>query len=119
MKYIIFFILLFIAGCNETQPSLEFVAVQHVGKGVIDGDACKTLYRKDGHAVTVPSNFKITPFEAIEIAKDKLNYSCSNKLGVQIFSDGKSYHIVRLGLTEDAIVINGTNGAMESIGFMK
>lgn len=119
MKYTVCIILLFIAGCSETQSSLEAVAVQHIGKGIMNGDACKTLYREDGHAVVTPPNFKITPFEAIEIAKKKLGYSCGNKLGAQILSDVKSYHIVRLGVTQDAIVINGMNGAVESKGFME
>ncbi len=119
MKYTICIILLFMAGCNETQSSLDVVAVQHTGKGIMNGDACKTLYREDGHAVVTPPNFKITPFDAIEIAKEKLGYSCENKSGAQILSDGKSYHIVRLGVTRDAIVINGMNGAVESKGFIE
>lgn len=119
MKYIICIILLFITGCGETQSSLEVVAVQHVGRGIMNGDACKTLYREDGRAVETPQNLKITPFEAIEIAKEELGYSCGNKLGAQILSDGKSYYIVRLGITQDAIILNGMNGAVESKGFME
>jgi len=80
----------------------------------MNGDACKTLYRDDDQTVVTPPNFKITPFEAIEIAKEKLEFSCSSKLGAQILSDGKSYHIVRLGVKQEAIIINGINGAVES-----
>ncbi len=103
MKYIICITLLFLAGCGKTQSSLEVVAVQHIGKGIMSNDACKTIYREDGNAVETPHNFKITPFKAIEIAKEELGYSCSNKLGAQILSDGKSYYIVRLGIIQDAI----------------
>lgn len=119
MKYIICIILLIIAGCSETHPNLKLVAVQHVGKGVMNGDPCNTLYREDSKAVVTPPRFKLSPFDAIEIAKENLGYSCGNKLGVQIFSSENSYHIVRLGITKDAIVINGMTGAVESKGFMK
>jgi hypothetical protein len=119
MKYTICSILLFAAGCSETQSNLEVVAVQHIGKGIINDDECLTLYREDGNAVVTPHNFKITPFEAIEIAKEKLKYACGNKLGTKILSDGKAYHIVSLGVAQDAIIINGMNGTVESKGFME
>lgn len=119
MKYIICIILFFLAGCSKTQPNLEVVAWQHIGKGIVNGDACKTLYREDGQAVISPENFKITPFDAIEIAKEKLGYSCGNKFGAQVLANGKSYYIVRLGVIDDAIIINGMSGTVESKGFMK
>ena len=119
MKYIICIILLFMAGCSETHPDLKLVAVQHIGKGIINDDPCKTLYREDGKNVVTPPRFKLSPFDAIEIAKENLGYSCGNKLGAEIFSSESSYHIVRLGNKKDAIVINGMNGSVESKGFMK
>jgi hypothetical protein len=119
MKYAIFVFLFFIAGCSKTQANLEVVAEQHVGKGIMNDYACKTLYREDDHDVITPENFKITPFEAIEIAKEQLGYSCGSKLGAQILSDGKSYYIVRLGVIQDAIIINGMHGTVEANGFMK
>lgn len=118
MKYIVSTILLILAGCSEEKSKFESIAVQHIGRGIMNGDACKTLYRKDENPVEAPFSFKITPFEAIEVAKEQLDYSCLNKLGSEIFSDGKSYYIVRLGIMKDAIIINGSNGKVESKGFM-
>jgi hypothetical protein len=118
VNYAICIMLIFIAGCSESRSNLEEIAVQHTGRGIMNNDACKTLYREDGRAVKTPQNFEISPFDAIIIAKKKLNYSCGNKLGVRILSDGKSYYIVRLGSTQDAIIINGVNGVIESKGFM-
>lgn len=118
MKYAVCIIVVLIAGCSDTQPDFKSVAVQHIGKGIMNGDACKTLYREDGKAVVSPINFKITPFDAIEIAKEELGYSCNNKLGAQILAHGKFYYIVRLSDTEGAIIINGENGSIVSKGFM-
>lgn len=119
MKYAIYVFLFFIVGCSKTQANLELVAVQHIGKGILHGDACKTLYREGGHDVVTPENFKITPFEAVEIAKQKLGYSCGSKFGSQVLADGESYYIVRLGVAQDAIIINGMYGTVESKGFLK
>lgn len=119
MKNVIYFLLFLMIGCSEQETSLELVAVQHIGKGIINGDACKTLYREDGRTIISPEKFRITPFQAIKIAKDELGYSCTNKLGADILSDGKSYFIVRLGVKEDAIIINGTDGTIKSKGFMR
>ena len=112
-------ILLIISGCTKSQPTLEVVAIQHVGKGIMNGDACKTLYREDNDAVISPTNFKITPYEAVKIANEKLGYSCGNKLGAQILADKEHYYIVRLGNVQDAIVISGADGSIVSSGFME
>lgn len=119
VKLTISIILLFLVGCSEKPSGLVVVAVQHIGKGIMKGDACKTLYREDDHAVTTPQNFKISPFEAIGIANEELGYSCTNKFGAQILADEQSYYIVRLGSSQDAIMINGINGVVESKGFME
>jgi len=109
---------LFLFSCSKPQPTLELVANQHIGKGIINNDPCKTLYRDDGNDVVIPRNFKLKPHEAVIIAKQKLGYSCVNKLGAQLFADTSNYYIVRLGVTDNAIVIDGTNGVILSKGFM-
>jgi len=118
MKAIIFLAVLLIFGCTKSEPNLELVAIQHIGKGVINGDACKTLYREDGRDVTTPVNFKITPYEAVSLVKEKLGYSCGHKFGSQVLADKEHYHIVRAGVTQDAIIVNGEDGSIVSKGFM-
>lgn len=117
MRCIILVFTVFVMSCSETEIHLETVAIQHVSKSV-SGDACNTLYREDGGMIITPNSFDITPFDALKIATENLGYSCSNKLGAEVFSDGTSYYITRLGLTQDAIIINGKSGLIESKGFM-
>jgi len=81
-------------------------------------DPCKSLYRKDGNEVVIPKNFKIKPHEAVIIAKEQIGYSCTNKFGAQLFSDTSNYYLVRLGVTDNAIIIDGENGFIISKGFM-
>lgn len=95
------------------------VAIQHIGKGVMNGDACMTLYREDGGRVITPANFRITPYQAVAIANERLAYSCGHKLGARILADNENYYIVRLENVQNAIIINGADGAILSKGFME
>lgn len=111
--------MLLLSGCAKSDPKLELVAIQHMGEGLIDGDACKTLRREDGLNIETPQNFTVSPYELIVIAKETLGYSCGHKWGAQIYADKENYYIVRLGLIEDAIIISGETGAILSKGFME
>lgn len=119
MKSIILIIIVFLFGCDKTEPNFEFVAIQHIGKGIMNGDSCRTLYREDGHNVKTPEKFKITPYQVVMLAKENLGYSCGHKLGAQILADKENYYIVRLDFIQDAIIINGKNGSIISEGFME
>ncbi len=118
MKYSLYILIFFLFSCSKQPPIRELVANQHIGKGVMHNDPCKTLYRDDGNEVKMPKDFKLKPHEAVIIAKQKLGYSCINKLGAQLFADSSNYYLVRLGVTDNAIIIDGTNGAIISKGFM-
>jgi len=113
------FVIFVLSGCNSSRVTLQLVAVQHTGANtIVFEDPCKSLYRNDGLEVVAPQNFKLNPYEAIEIAHNRLGYSCTNKFAAQIFADSQNYHIVRLGVTSDAIVINANTGLIVSEGFM-
>ena len=118
MKAVIFIMVIFVTGCTKSDHKLEFVAIQHIGKGILNGDACKTLYREDGRMIKLPENFKLTPYEAIAIANEQLGYSCGNKFGSKILADKQHYYIVQLNVRQNAIIINGEDGSILSKGFM-
>jgi hypothetical protein len=117
MKLTIMTIILFMFGCAKPESKLSLVAIQHVGEGVVSGDTCKTMYLEDGRDVKKPEEFKITPYEVVATAKEKLGYNCGHKLSAEILSDKDHYHIVRLGSLQDAIIIDGQDGSIVSKGF--
>ena len=119
MKTSLFIFLFLVLGCSNQNSGLHLVALQFVGKGTINEDPCKRLYLEDGSDVVTPTNFKLKPHEAVIIAKNNLDYLCTHKWGAQIYADNDNYYIVRLDVINDAIIINGTNGAIISKGFMR
>ncbi len=119
MKASLFIFLFLVLGCSRQNPGLDLVALQFTGKVTINEDPCKRLYLNDGSDVVSPVNFKLKPHEAIIIAKNNLDFLCTHKWGSQIYANGDNYYIVRLGVIKNAIIINGTNGAIISKGFMR
>jgi len=119
-KICLYLLLIFVSACNSAQTSLKLVAVQHTGSSnELSDDVCRSLYRNDGRQIVTPVSFKLTPYQAIILAKNNLDYSCSNKFGAQIYADSESYFIVRLAVISEAIIINGTTGKIISEGFMR
>ncbi len=114
----IFISIFFMCACNANQPPAKvLVAIQWVGNGYEGNDPCNSLYKEDGSLVKTPSNFVITPYKAVKIAYNNINYSCSNKLGAQIYADNQNYYITRLGDLNQAIIIHGASGVVLDNGF--
>jgi hypothetical protein len=110
--------LILLLGCSEKNTSeIKLVAIQWVGNGFEGSDRCASVYWEDGKEAKKPSEFLLSPYDAIKVAKDKLNFSCTHKFGAQIYADKENYYIARVELLDNAIIINGTTGKILSAGF--
>lgn len=91
-----------------------YVASQHgpLAQGP-ESNFCDTLYREDGQPIQTPAVFKVSPSQAVQIASDKVGFSCAHKLGAQLFADDKQYYLVRLGYKPVAIVDGITGNAIK------
>ncbi|MGH1487378.1 MAG: hypothetical protein ACRBCI_14280 [Cellvibrionaceae bacterium] len=104
--------------CSENNNTkIKFIANQWVGNGFEGDNRCASIYREDGNIVKTPPTFSLSPLDAVSIAKETLNFSCTHKWGAQIYADKKHYYIARLGSLDNAIIIHGVSGEIISKGF--
>jgi hypothetical protein len=48
-------------------------------------------------ALAIPAGFRVTPLEAVILAKEKANFNCHHKWGAHIYADNNNYYLVAPG----------------------